>query len=75
LEVPTTSRDADYAKGWHADTYRGMRRLAAYATADGRRAAFVRVPDRRATVIILTSDPTADARGMAEQLLSRVLGQ
>jgi cyanophycinase len=75
LEVPTTWRDADYAKGWHADTYRGMRRLAAYATADGRRAAFVRVPDRRATVIILTSDPTADARGMAEQLLSRVLGQ
>src|SRR5688572_11828358 len=75
LEVPTTWRDADYSKGWTVDTWKGMTRLAAYATPDGKRAAFVRVPDRRATVIILTSDPTADARGMAEQLLSRLLGQ
>jgi len=75
LEVPTTWRDADYSKGWTVDTWKGMTRLAAYATPDGKRAAFVRVPDRRATVILLTSDPTADARGMAEQLLSRLLGQ
>jgi hypothetical protein len=75
LEVPTTWRDADYSKGWAIDTWKGMTRLAAYATPDGKRAAFVRIPDRRATVIILTSDPTADARGMAEQLLSRLLGQ
>jgi hypothetical protein len=75
LEVPTTWRDTDYSKGWTVDSYKGMKRLAAYATADGKRAAFVRVPDRRVTVVILTNDPAADARGMAEQLLNRLLSQ
>ena len=75
LDVPTTWRDADYAKGWKADTYQGVTRLAAYATADGKRAAFVRIPERRATVIILTNDASADARGMSEQLLERLLAR
>jgi hypothetical protein len=75
LEVPTTWRDADYAKGWTVDTYKGVKRLAAYATDDGKRAAFVRLPDKRATVVILTNDATANARGMAERLLDRLLAQ
>jgi cyanophycinase len=75
LQVPTTWRDADYTKGWTSDRYKGSTRLAAYATPDGKRAAFVRIPDKRATVIILTNDPTADARGMAERLLDRLLSQ
>lgn len=75
LQVPTTWRDADYARGWKTDTYKGMRRLAAYATPDGKRAAFVRIPEKGATVIILTNDATADARGMAERLLDRLLSQ
>ena len=73
LEVPTTWRGADYTKGWMADTYKGVTRLAAYATADGKRAAFVRVPDRRATIVILTNDAKADARGMAERILDQIL--
>jgi cyanophycinase len=73
LEVPATWRDVDYTKGWTADSYRGATRLAAYATADGRRAAFVRVPERRATIVILTNDAEAGARGMAAQLLDRLL--
>jgi hypothetical protein len=75
LEVPTTWRDADYSKGWTIDTYKGVTRLAAYATADGKRAAFVRVPERKATIIILTNDAKADARGMAERILDRLLAQ
>ena len=75
LEVPTTWRDTDYAKGWTVDTYRGVTRWAAYATADGKRAAFVRVPERRVTIIILTNDDNADARGMAGQILDRMLAQ
>ena len=75
LEVPTTWRDVDYTKGWMADTYRGVTRLAAYATADGKRGAFVRVPERKTTIIILTNDDNADARGMAEQILDRMLSQ
>jgi hypothetical protein len=73
LEVPTTWRTADYAKGWTADRYRGVTRYAAYATEDGKRAAFVRVPDRRATIVILTNDANSDARGMAERLLARLI--
>jgi cyanophycinase len=74
LEVPTTWRNTDYAKGWAADQYAGATRYTAYATEDGRRAAFVRVPDRRTTIIVLTNDANADARGMAQQLLTRLLG-
>ena len=73
LQVSTTWRGADYAKGWTSDTYKGFTRLAAYATTDGKRAAFVRIPDKQATVIILTNDASADARGMAEQLLDRLV--
>ena len=75
LEVPTTWRDADYSKGWMIDRYQGVTRLSAYATADGKRAAFVRVPERKATIIILTNDANADARGMAQQILDRLLTQ
>lgn len=72
LQVPTTWRNADYSKGWTLDSYRGVSRLASYATADGRRAAFVRIRDRHATVIILTNDATADARGMSERILDQL---
>jgi hypothetical protein len=74
LEVPTTWRNADYTKGWISDTYHGATRLASYATPDGKRAAFVRIPERHATVIILTNDPSADARGMSERILDQLLG-
>lgn len=74
LEVPTTWRNVDYTKGWTSDMYRGVTRLAAYATADGKRGALVRLPERRATIIILTNDATADARGMSERILDRLLG-
>ncbi len=73
LDVPKTWPTADYAKGWTSDTYKGVTRLAAYATADGKRAAFVRIPDRHATIIILTNDASADARGMSERLLDQLL--
>lgn len=73
LEVPTTWRDVDYSKGWTVDTYKGATRYSAYATPDGKRAAFMRVPDRHTTVIILTNDPGADAKGMAESILEKAL--
>lgn len=75
LEVPATWRNADYTKGWTSDAFRGVTRFAAYATADGKRGALVRVPERKATIIILTNDATADARGMSERILDRLLAQ
>jgi cyanophycinase len=68
-------RNVNQTTGWTADTYRGVARLAAYATAGGKRGAFVRVPSRKATVIILTNDASVDARGMSERILDRLLAQ
>jgi hypothetical protein len=78
LDAPGTfTRDAavvDAATGWQADTVAGARRLSAFATADGRRGAFVRIPERRTTIVILTNDATAGARAMADAIARRLLG-
>ena len=74
LEYPATWPKADYSRGWMVDTFDGVQLFAAYATKDGKRAAFIRIPSRHATVIILTNDPNADARGMAERITSQLLG-
>ncbi len=65
----------DVTRGWRADSLRGMPRLAAYSTPDGRRGAFVRFPEQRATIIILTSSDEVDARGIAERIAERLLGK
>jgi cyanophycinase len=73
LENPRTWRDIDYAKGWESESAGGTTRLAAYGADGGRKHAFVRVPERRATVVILTNDDAADAKGMANRILDRLL--
>jgi cyanophycinase len=60
--------------GFATDTALGMRRHAAYGTPDGRRAAWVRWPERRATVLVLTGDDAADARGIADRIAERMFG-
>lgn len=74
LEDQATWPKADYSRGWTAATIDGTRCLAAYGTRSGKRTAFIRIPSRHATVIILTNDPNADARGMAERITSQLLG-
>jgi cyanophycinase len=64
----------DYTKGWQSDTYRGAQRLAAYGTSGGKRSAFVRIPDRHATIIILTNDDSADVKSMSEKITDRLIG-
>ncbi len=83
LENPRTySRDTsaagggsamDLTRGWQSDTYKGVARLAAYGTPDGHRAAFVRIPERRATIIVLTNDDSADAKRIADEITNRLL--
>lgn len=63
----------DASLGWKADLVRGMRRLALYGTPDGRRNAFVRMPDQRAVIVILTSSDAVDARGIADRIGERLL--
>jgi hypothetical protein len=62
----------DPAFGWRTDRVRNMTRLSAFGTADGRRNAFVRYPDARAAIIILTSSDDVDARGIAERIAERL---
>jgi hypothetical protein len=68
-----TPATIDYAKGWTADTFRGTARLSAFGTADGKRNAFLRFPDKHATIIVLTNDASADARAMAERIAEKLL--
>lgn len=55
------------------DTDHGATRYAVYGTADGRQAAWVRYPEQRTVILILTGDPSADAKGMAQQLANALL--
>jgi cyanophycinase len=63
----------DCTKGWQADTYRNANRLSAYGAPGGKKSAWVRFPDKRATIIILTNDDSADAKGMAEKIAAQLL--
>jgi cyanophycinase len=63
----------DYTKGWQADTYRGVARLSAYGVSGGKRSAFVRIPDKHATIIILTNDDAADTKAMADKITDRLV--
>jgi hypothetical protein len=85
LEVPRTyARNAsaepgverepiDGAKGWEVDQYRGATRYRAFGLPGGKRSAFVRIPGRRTTIVILTNDDTADAKGMADEIAESLL--
>ncbi len=72
LEDPKIWPGADRSQGWHASGS-GANRLAAYGTPDGRRAAFLRIPDHHAVVIVLTNDDDANARSLAEAIAARML--
>jgi CubicO group peptidase (beta-lactamase class C family) len=65
----------DYARGWTADTYHGVSRLSAFGAAGGKRAAFVRIPDRHASIIILSNDDTLDARAVADRITDRLIDE
>ena len=65
----------DGTRGWMVDTWAGAPRYRAFASAGGKRSAFVRIPSRRTTIIILTNDPAADVAGLADSIAARLLGR
>ncbi len=73
LQNPRTWPGVDVTQGWTTEKHGDVSWLTAYGTADGRRAAFVRIPDRQAVVIVLTNDDLADARGIAERIADRLV--
>jgi cyanophycinase len=78
----TTSGDSsggghafDSARGWQADTYHGVARLSAFAVAGGLRSAFVRIPEKRASIIVLTGDDSAPAKVIADKITDQLLAE
>jgi len=76
--LPTTDGSSDVRQlpmraGWRADSYRGVTRYSEYGTASGRRNAFVRIPESKATIIILTDSDAVDARALADAITDRLL--
>jgi len=68
-----TPKGIDGSKGWEADTHSGVARLSVFGAAGGKRNAFVRIPDKRAAIIILTNDATADVKAIADTITDRLL--
>jgi cyanophycinase len=62
----------DSGKAWTNDKYNGVDRHAAYGADGGRRSAFVVILESSTTIIILTNDASADAKGMAEKILDQM---
>jgi hypothetical protein len=62
----------DAALGWQADVYRGMPRLALYGADGGKQHAYVRLPGREVSIIILTGSESTDARALADRILDRL---
>lgn len=63
----------DDTRGWTKDTWRGLTRLSAFGTEDGKRNAFVRYPDRRISIIILTDRDDVDARALSAAIADRLI--
>jgi cyanophycinase len=66
------ARSFDAARGWQSDSYRGVARYSAFGIADRSRSAFVRIPEKRASIIILTNDDSAPAKAMAEKIAEQL---
>lgn len=64
----------DPTKGWTVDSYKNVPRLTAFGAAGGKKSAFVRIPDRKhTTIIVLTNDDTADAKAIADRITDKIL--
>jgi hypothetical protein len=69
------SGEVNVESGWEVDTVGGAARYSVFGTRTGTLAAFERVPSRGTVVIILTRDPAANTRAMADRVTRRVLGR
>lgn len=58
---------------WRLDNWRGLPRQSAFIEGDGRQGAFVRIPGHRASIIIISDQPSFDAKEAAERIATRLL--
>ena len=69
---PSGGGRIDPARGWEFNNLGGLAALALYGTPEGNRNAFVRVPVRKISVIILSDVDALNARGVAERIIQRL---
>jgi cyanophycinase len=69
------SHTVDLSAGWETDNRAGAARVSAFAVAGGKRSAFVRLPDRHATIVVLTTDDNADVKRIVDALTDRLLAK
>ena len=74
IDAGAAREPIDATKGWEKGGTGTAVRYQSFAESGGKRGAWLRFPDAHATVIILTDDPSADARGMAEAIAGKLLG-
>ncbi len=74
LAVFGAGATSNAALGWRMDTYSGSRRQAVYGNRNGMRNAYVRFPDHKAAIIILTDSDAIDARALAESIAGKLFG-
>lgn len=75
LAAASSSGNAMRASGvsaWQADSVHHVVRWNAFGTSDGARHVFMRIPDRRIAVIVLTTG-TTDVQPIAERIVDRLL--
>jgi hypothetical protein len=76
LEYPATfgiSAPVDITLGWQKDLYRGKTRLSLFGTKDGKRNAYVRIPEASISVIILTDKDDMNARAVAQSIIDKLM--
>jgi CubicO group peptidase (beta-lactamase class C family) len=74
LSDSATARGAksiDPSLGWTSDKYRGATRIWQSRVAGGKGSVFMRLPDQKLTLIILTDDKAVDALKVAERIAER----
>jgi cyanophycinase len=58
----------DESLGWNIDNSRGTRQLGSFGTTSGMRNAFIRIPAKRISIIILSNRDDLNARAAAERI-------
>ena len=70
---PAVYPDVKHSRGWEWDLREPAMRFTSYSVPVGKRGAFVLIPDQGATIIILTNDDSADAKGIADRITDRLV--
>jgi len=71
--LPTQLTSRNEALGWTVDRFHGAERWSAFGTSNGMRSAFVRFPQQRIAIIMLTDRDGLNARDITDALASRLI--